>query len=209
MTRQTPGFTLVELLVAATMMSVLFVGLGAHLRAGLTVWQRATTTGERIQRQRVGLERLQRDLANAFLYDARGTSYGDTQGSLLHPQLDSDGLAYFTVLQGVEALPSVRFVTYRCGESGGVAGFWRTSQSLADVRARREAVPELLLPECDQFSLRYAVPSTDAAEPLSWREQWNDAEKSLPRLVEVTVHARSGASLKRLFAIPAGGGSSS
>ena len=205
MTRPARGFTLVELLVAATMMSVLFVGLGAHLRAGLTVWQRATTTGERIQRQRVGLERLERDLANAVLYDIRGTSYGETQGSLLAPRLDGDALAYFTVLQGAAGLPSVRFVTYHCGESGGVTGLWRTSQPIGEVRARRDAAPELILPECDRLSLRYAVPSADAAAPMDWREQWTDTEKSLPRLVEVTVHAPSGGTLKRLFAVPAGG----
>ena len=201
------GFTLVELLVAATMMSVLFVGLGTHLRAGLTVWQRATTTGERIQRQRVGLERLERDLANAFIYDIRDASYGQTQGTLIRPQLDSETLAYFTVsAQRAATPPSVRFVTYRCGEYLGVAGLWRTSQSIGDMRARREAVPEQLLPECERLSVRYAAPSADAAEPMTWREQWSQAEKSLPRLVEVTVHAPAGRTLTRLFAIPIGGG---
>ena len=208
MSRGRPGgFTLVELLVAATMMSVLFVGLGAHLRAGMTVWQRATATGERIQRQRVGLERLERDLANAFLYDPRAASYGEAQGTLLHPQLDREALAYFTVsVQGVSAAPSVAFVTYRCGERLGATGLWRTSQSISQVRARREAAPELLLPDCERLSVRYATPSADAAEPLTWREPWSQAEKSLPRLVEVTVHAPSRGTLTRLFAIPIGGG---
>ena len=42
--RRQAAFTLVELLIAATMMSILVVGLSAHLRGGLTVWRRVTDT---------------------------------------------------------------------------------------------------------------------------------------------------------------------
>ncbi len=64
------GFTFVELLIAATIMSVLFVGLGSHLRGGILVWRRATATAETVQRERVGFDRMERDLANAFAYGA-------------------------------------------------------------------------------------------------------------------------------------------
>src|SRR3989338_7112977 len=76
------GFTLVELLIAATMMSVLFIGLGGHLRGGIEVWRQTTQRVDALQRQRVTLDRLERDLANGIVYDARDEAYGVEEGEL-------------------------------------------------------------------------------------------------------------------------------
>ena len=81
-----PGFTLVELLIAATMMSVLFIGLGSHLRGGIAVWRQTTQRVDALQRERVALDRLERDLANSVIYDQRDTAYGVEEGKLPPPQ---------------------------------------------------------------------------------------------------------------------------
>src|SRR3989338_7951880 len=76
------GFTLVELLIAATMMSVLFIGLGGHLRGGIIVWRQTTQRVDALQRERVTFDRLERDLANGIVYDARDEAYGVEEGEL-------------------------------------------------------------------------------------------------------------------------------
>ena len=199
------GFTFVELLIAATMMSVLFVGLGSHLRAGIAVWQRATQTTETLQRHRVALDRLERDLANAVAYDAREQAYGSEPGKLHPPQFDASELHWFTVEPATREKPSVvRFVTYACREEGGVSGLWRTSQSLGEVRAQRAATPALLLPDCGQFALRYAYLPAEESAPLEWYAQWRpDPKKELPRLVELSVTA-AGRQTRRVCFIPTG-----
>ena len=112
------GFTFVELLIAATMISVLIVGLAAHLRGGIIVWQRATQTTEALQRQRVALGRLERELANAIVYDERDAAYGSREGQLPSPEFGAHDLRWFTVVPSGKGISTVRFVTYECKQMG-------------------------------------------------------------------------------------------
>lgn len=199
------GFTLVELLIAATMMSILFVGLGAHLRGGIAVWRRTIAAGETVQRRHVALERLEQELANAIVYDDREASYGEGEGALPRPRFEETQLAWFSVAPaGRRPMPAVRFVTYECAQRDGVQGLWRTSQFVGDARARTAPSPQLALPECEQLSLRYAVLPDDPAEPPAWRSQWAEPHRGLPRLLEVTMRFASGERLTRVMGIPSG-----
>jgi hypothetical protein len=192
------------------MIAVLFVGLGAHLRGGLTVWQRTTAMGEALQRQRVALDRLERDLANALVFDARKDAYGGTTGQLPLPAFGNTTLSFFTVSpMGASGPPAIRFVTYACGEHGGTTGLWRTSQSVGAARARSpEPAPERLLPDCDALAFQYAylpAPETEPGE-LEWKPAWpDDADEPLrlPRLVEVSIEV-AGRQARRVCAIPTG-----
>jgi hypothetical protein len=187
------------------MMSVLFVGLGAHLRAGISVWQRATAKVDVLQRQRLALNRLERDLSNAIVYDPREESYGTEGGKLPWPQFGDGALAYFTVsASAAEQPPAVRFVTYRCEEIDGTPGLWRTSQFVGEARTIRHPPPELILPNCEGLSFQYAFLPGDESEPIAWRAEWSNAQAALPPLVEASVRLGSGAQVKRLCAIPAG-----
>ena len=202
------GFTFVELLVAATMMSVLFVGLGTHLRGGLTVWQRATTAGETLQRRRVALERIVRDLASLIVYDARLDAYGGDEeeeekealGQLPWPVFGKDQLAFYTVIGKTRRqAPAVQFVTYACEERDGETALWRTSQSVAQARFRSEEMTEeLLLPDCKGLALRYAyAPTAEEAktEMLVWDALWPDDPHqplAVPRVVEVILETPEG-----------------
>ena len=197
------GFTLVELLIAATMMSVLFIGLGGHLRGGITVWRQTTQRVDALQRERVALDRLERDLANGIVYDAREEAYGPEEGKLSLPQFTGSSLAWYSVFS-TTPLPAVRFVTYTCESRDNVAGLWRTSQSVSEARLHSEPVRELLLPDCEALGVRYAyLPTGGAADVLEWRDEWL-FERELPRLVEVTVRRASKRAVTRVMAIPQG-----
>jgi type II secretory pathway pseudopilin PulG len=203
------GFTFVELLIAATMTSVMFVGVGTHLRGGLSVWRRATETVETMRREHVALDRLSRDLANAVVYDPRPQAYGEEVGKLPPPAFEAEQLRCFTVAAASrERLPSLRVVSYYCEPDGGQAGLWRSSQALGEARARLDPARERLLPACERLSFRYGVlPSaaaTDPPPPLEWRDAWTDAERRLPRLVEVSIRQPSGRRLRRVIRIPSG-----
>ena len=204
-------------MIAATMMSVLFVGLGSHLRGGLTVWHRATTMSDTLQYQRVAWDRLDRDLANALVFDTRTGAYGDTSGQLPLPSFGEAQLRFFTVSSsGARQPDSVRFVTYACDEHAGTTGLWRTSQPLGAARARSpEPAPELVLPDCAALAFQYAYlpsppteqqPQRQTPEELIWKSTWpDDADQPLrlPRLVEVSIRA-AGHEVRRLCAIPTG-----
>jgi type II secretory pathway component PulJ len=208
------GFTFIELIIAATMMSVLFLGLSAHLRGGVTVWKRATEAADRSQRERVAFERLERDAANAVVYDPRLESYGEEPGTLPRPEFSDARLRWFTVsAASARAAPAVRVVTYTCESINEVPGLWRTEQSIGEARLRAETAPRLLLPECDALSVRFAyLPQADQPEPFVWTGAWEDAHEKLPRLMAVSISlaskgregAESRRGVTRVLAIPSG-----
>lgn len=199
------GLTFVELVIAATMMSVLFVGLGSHLRGGITVWQRATTISEQLQQQRVALERLQRDLADAFVY-SQEQAYGPPP-KLPAPLFEPDQLRWFTRQQATTTRPpGVRIVDYRCETRDGVQGLWRTSWSISEARSETFLpTPELLLPGCDALSARYAyLPPAGAppTPPFEWHDRWNEP-KQLPPLIALSLEGARMA-IQQWLSIPAG-----
>ena len=187
------------------MIAIMFVGLSSHLQGGMAVWRLATTTTAAQQRDRVAFERLGRDLANAFVYDAR-------EGAQPAAQFTAHALQWFTVAaRSAAGVPAVRLVTYECRQTGGAAGLWRTSQSVSEARAGREPASELVLPECDALSIRYAyLPGADSASggavaPLAWLPEWQSGTTGdLPRLLEASAHLASGRMIQRVLAIPAG-----
>ncbi|MBI3997145.1 MAG: prepilin-type N-terminal cleavage/methylation domain-containing protein [Candidatus Omnitrophica bacterium] len=207
--RSYQGFTLVELLIAATMLAILFVGLGAHLRGGLAVWHHATTTVEALQRQRVAFDRLDRDLANAIVYDDQDASYGTNPGQLPSLQFEGTPMRWFTVSRSTSTQPArVHVVSYACEAIDGVRGLWRTDQLIGQARARREVAPELVLPDCEsliaEFAYRPMGQPADQPGTLEWRREWSEPTKELPHLIRMTVQLTTGLPHRHLAVVPSG-----
>ena len=200
------GLTFVELLVAATMMSILFVGLGAHLRGGITVWNRATQTVEALQRQSLALEMLERDLANAFVYNPQP----DSQPA---PQFAAQAMRFFTVgPAGSNGIPVVQVVSYECANADSAAWLSRASQSVSEELANRppKQKPLLQLNTCAAFSITYAylpeqAPPPEDFETFDWQGQWDETTThELPRLLRVSVQPMGRPGVTRVFGVPAG-----
>jgi hypothetical protein len=157
----------------------------------------------------VAWERLERDLAQALIFDARAEAYGDSP-QLPAPAFGETTLAFFTVAPSEPRQPpAIRFVTYACQAHAGAAGLWRTSQSIGQARARSpEPTRELLLPGCEALALRYAYrpPAESASQELVWQPAWPDRPNEpwrLPRLVEVSLRV-GGGDIRRTGSVPAG-----
>jgi len=201
------GFTFVELLIAATMISILFVGLGAHLRGGVRVWRQVTEATQALQHERVALEQLARDFANAFVFDdPRADVPAPT------PYFGASELAWFTV--GPGRSPTVAIVAYQCADAAGEPWLLRMRQSVSEARAQVTPEPERILPGCRSLSAQYAYlpPPETTPAVLEWKPTWPDDPEGpfkLPRLVEVTLELKASEReasrrLRRIFAIPAG-----
>ena len=198
------GFTFVELLIAATMISILFVGLGTHLRGGVEVWRQATSRGESLQQHRVAFYRIERDLANAVVYDDRQDAYGTDAGKLPRPEFGDNALAWFAVERPPEGLAAVRRVSYACQAVDGVSGLWRTSQSVAEARAKQEPEHQLLLPGCQRLTVEYAWKESGDSMRLIWAGPDDSGTLTLPGLIRMTLEFEAGKPLTRIYAVPAG-----
>ncbi len=200
------GMTFVELMIVSTMFSVLFVGLGTHLRGGMVVWQRVTATTEQLTRARVALDRLERDLANSVIYYAQPESREDP-GQLPVPQFTASTLAWCTVAQpkSPSQPATVRFVTYGCEPDGDPNSRWllKTSQSVEEARAKFVPAPQLLLQGCSTLAFRYAYQPVEAGGPLQWLDTWTSTD-TLPGLIDLSLTRPSGDPLRRICVIPIG-----
>ena len=203
--RPNAGFTLVELLIASAVMAILVIGLSGHVRAAVEVWQRATAATETLQRERVALDRMSRDLSGAVSVDSRPEAYGTTAGFFPSPVFDSSQLFFYSESTlGSPAGRDVRFVSYACREYNGEPGLWRTELPLYAAVARLEAEPQRLLDSCDGLSLRYPVLGQGEAAGLEWRADWPGTVDRLPAMVEVSIKPAQGRTVRRVFAVPVG-----
>lgn len=191
------GFTFVELLLAATMLAVLTVGLAAHLRGGVLVWRRTSTGLETLQRRRVALDRLATDLANAVTF-----SDASPDAPLPPVIFGQAELRIVSVDRGYGVRPpSLRMVSYRCGDEDGVPGLWRRSETLAQARLNDTVAPQQLLPGCSTLRLRYGYAAADGT--LEWKDDWLFPDE-LPQAIEAQLQLGEGRTLRRVLELPSG-----
>ena len=186
------------------MLAILIVGLSTHLRGGITVWRRTSQRIDAMQRRRVALDQLERDLSNAIIYDERPDAYGSPPGLLPPVEFGPSRLAWYAVVpagQGSDA--TVQYVEYWCDAIDGPRSLWRRSRSIAQARTGIGPPPQLLLPGCDALAAQYAYKPENASQPLLWQAQWTEALKP-PQLVAVSVQLGPGEQVRRTIVVAQG-----
>lgn len=136
-----PGFTLVEVLIAVGIFALIGIVSAALLSRTLEARAEAAARADRLQAVQRGLQRLERDLLQ---YAARGVrdEFGDAQPPLV---LDLTGALELTV-QGWRnplELPrsELQRVRWRLTEEGGLErAFWAVLDRAQDSEARTQAV---------------------------------------------------------------------
>jgi len=195
--------------MASVIFSMLLVGLTVHLRGGLTAWRRATTITEDLQTIRLSLERMERDLASAFVFQA------DDQWPL-SADFASDAMAFYVVRADPSSAEDERlagFVRYQVEPGEGAPALTRSLQTIREAAAGRPAVAEPLL-DVAQVQFRYGELAEEAEEgesaggyQLAWQPTW-DAPGHLPKLIELTVTPAGGSGsarpIRQVFVIPSG-----
>ena len=183
------GFTFVELLIAGVMFGILMAALSGHLRATLVAWRRATTTVEQLQRARIGLERFERDLATAFIYEPAG------QWSP-KPEFGGDHLRTYLV-RGNGTSGKVWCVTYDLQSDSLHTALARTSQTIAQAAGNIPGAIDTVLTDVSRLQLRYGTMATagpgtpgQVGGLITWTNSWTDVSQS-PRLIEVTLELGS------------------
>lgn len=196
--RPTPqrGFTFVELLLAAVMISVLVVGIGAHLRGGFNVWTRATSDRAHDQRIRVALEWIQRDFSGAFVYDPQESE------TPIH-QFGSDSAQWVNMQKGTDQeFPSPYLINYRCDLIEGSSRLVRTKQTINAFLQDVEPPVYILFDDCETLAFLYAYKGDDTSETLDWRSEW--MEQEIPKLIRVIIDTSDGGVIEHIMMNPAG-----
>jgi general secretion pathway protein J len=197
------GFTLIELILALTIVATLLAVTFAGLRVGLGAWRRGEARAEAQQHVRSLFSVLARTVGGAYPYQA-APGPDNTQPVILF-QGESDRVALVTTVPPFP-LPVP-------------AAFAAVTLAMEDAEPPGLAVRQKLLPNDDPFEalrpLLLDVAVTAARFRYlraggAWEERWDAvAEQALPRAVEISLTTRlDGRTIDHppvTIAIPVGG----
>ena len=175
--RRARGFTLLEVLLATTLLAILLALLFSTLEVGGRLWSR---TEERME-PLLGYWTLERFLRSALSRAKLWTVEGETFGleGKRHRLVFVSTLPYAVALKGPQ-----RFEIYRQGKELRVQirSLWGEEEGPSEV---------VLLDGVKEVQFRY-FGRDSLEEEGSWHESWS--RDALPHLVEVTVARETGPS---------------
>ncbi len=110
------GFTLLELLVAMTIVSMIMVIIFSGFYLGVNSWKKGERSIDRQQRLRVVLDQFEQEIRSAFFLQVRCSSDDLSSQKAIAINADSSKLSFITVTQGLIGDPtkkaSLRMVSY-------------------------------------------------------------------------------------------------
>jgi general secretion pathway protein J len=188
------GFTLLEVLLALSIVAALMVIVSGGLRIGLTAWQRGEARSAKLDRDRSLVVLLEGALAGAFPYRV-------TPGEAEQPRLLFDGqpdrLTFATLSPPLPtAAPAAFAVVSLASDAGGLT---LRQQILPSPVSLDRVEPMLIDARTSALRFRYL-----GDEPESWEDVWDlTKEDSLPRAVEITLVTGTGPrSTLQVFTVP-------
>ncbi len=184
------GFTLVEVMLAVTILGLLVAGVYATWSAALSGWKRGTSVAESFQRQRVVMETLEDLARSAMFYTSKPELYevrsdeeyglGDsvsfvTASDVLLPPREQGVLGLRRVTLGI------RRNLHRQETYLGIAN----SAAIEDELLAPDPTWHEVSTDVVGFQVRYRHP-TDGA----WHDRW-DEEELVPLALEFTIAFRA------------------
>lgn len=183
MRRGQRGFTLIELVLALSIVAVMLTVLFSGLRVSLRAWSRGEERAESLQHGR-GLTQLV-EQALAGTYPFQGRLEQNAQPQLLFVG-EADRLSFVTVSPPITLRAPVAFtaVTLSAG-AGSAPALTIREKALPNFDPFEEVAPSLVDPSVTGVRFRY-LRGADGA----WEDTWDVAqEQTLPRAIEVTLTA--------------------
>lgn len=180
------GFTLVEVLVALALFSLLVALLFGNVRFGLQAWQIGSVHNESLVRSVASQDLLRRLLGNAYpmLLGAAGTD----------PLIDFEGAK--DTLSFLSEAPVVtggagrfRFKLFQDQRQNQTDFVVSSTPELANPQDASMTTKSLLLADVDHIEFAYSDGGSKGE--TTWSSAWGK-RSSLPRLVRVRVAFRSG-----------------
>jgi prepilin-type N-terminal cleavage/methylation domain-containing protein len=160
------GFTLIELIVALTVMMMVMTVAFAAFRTGLNAWERGTKAAERLERRSIVERLIRRQLPLAM----RGNLF---QGK-------TDRLEFVADYSLVDGAGDFRQIDYAI-EQGR---FLYSEKPLLEFVEDEEPVPSTVLAELKQISFEFL--GADSQKMPAWVEEW-DATNGVPPAVRVRL----------------------
>lgn len=202
------GFTIIELLLAATIMSMISLAVVSTFGAGLRVFDRVQSFGGFQADVLVFLEGLEHDLRNIFAFspikfqgDSRSMSFAS-----VGTKLDEDGNE-FTVLEEISYDFDSSQKALISKEEDFAPTVSSATFSSVEESVRTQRITPIKTVEFQYYSYSKVIENGEEKIESGWQETWTD-EEALPKGVKILLTFDDGgeeASLARTVFIPTGG----
>lgn len=176
------GFTLVEVVIALTIVATMLVVMFGGLRAGLAAWQRGDERAEVLDRARSVTQIVTRTLGAAYPYMT--SSQGREAPRLLFEGAP-DRVAFVTAVPPLPTAAPIAFTAVTLSRDAGPVPGLAVRQKPLPNEAPFDSglVPALVDGTVSDVHFRYLRESD-----RTWTERWDVAEeKALPLAVEITL----------------------
>ena len=179
------GFTLIELILALTIVAVMLAILFGGLRTGLRAWQRGEERAQTLEYGRSMSHLLGQTLGGAYPFQGR-INKNDAQAQILF-QGDEEKVSFVTVSPPFPFPVPIAFTAITLSmDTGAAPGLAIREKVLPNFDPFEPATPKVVDPTVVAIRFRYLREQ----EGGSWETAWSGAdERALPRAVEVTLTA--------------------
>jgi len=191
MTRR--GFTLIELIVATLIMAIVVVSIYSTFSLGIKAWRKGGE-GRNLQKVRVSLLKLQKELKSTFLFSMikfKGVSSEMT----------------FPVVVSEEDKDNTYTVSYYIAEdmNTGVKSLIKKKALFADKKYAETEDPGEFVFSAYSMDFEYAYELKNGSKGFAWHGAWEDFQKTIPCAVRINFSLDAGGELyhKTIF-IPHG-----
>jgi prepilin-type N-terminal cleavage/methylation domain-containing protein len=180
------GLTLMELLIAASIFSVIILSIYSVFHTGILSYNRIDSAAEVYQSARIMLKRMELDLKNSFIYAQDDSRF---QGK-------PNYMEFFTLVDYFsegENLSNLCLIKYEVGE-GTIKRI--PKRNLDALKADVETEGEILSENVEKITFAYAAVATNNPEtPYEWKDEWPDLnddkqKTNLPLAVKITLTLR-------------------
>lgn len=191
--RRVLGFTLIEILIAVSIFSVIAIALYTGFNAGIRVWRRAEQNMELHQSIRFFLGGIGKELRNAINYgqaEGIGEIAGEGEAKLVvKPDLvfvgERDNISFVTlitrILEENESSVELAKINYSLNTDGTLM---RKAAYQNEGFAETDINTEKLISDVEELRFEYVYKAEDEELPPTWKDYWQGQE-GLPIGVKV------------------------
>jgi general secretion pathway protein J len=169
------GFTLVELLVATTLLALVSAALFGGLRFGARAWESAA---DRIERD--GEIEAVQELLRRTLSEASDLAEAEADSMVGAP----DGLSFFAPLPRHAGAGGIGRYRLELDKGGRLLIAWEPRRPGAPLAAPPASEPTIVLADVERISIGY-FGAANANESPEWRDRWSGPV--LPRLLRIDL----------------------